>query len=566
VGTLSTTDPDAGDTGTYSIIGGADQAHFRVGGAAGDELILTDGILDHETKSSYQVTVRVTDSGGLTQERTFTVTVNDLNEAPVINNQSLRVDENVANGTAVGTVLASDADAGDRLTYSIVAGNTGGAFALDSTTGGITAANRAALDYETNPTFHVTVRVTDTGGLATEATVTINLNGVNEAPLIVAPGVLFTQRAAPLVFRSADGTGISIRDVDAGAGNIRVEIQITDGGVTLAGTAGLTFVLGDGVDDAVLIFTGTMAAVNAALEGMAFAPQPNYVGQATLQLTVDDQGNSGSGGPLLDAGIVHILVGAAPPPPEEPQVPIPPEPEGPADELPDPGIPEPEPEDLSEGVSEPTIPAVPAEEPVVPDAPTVGDVLPRQDTRGDVTPAREPVRPAETPRETRSGDSGTPPVEGDANGAPAPQPRERGQDPTDLKAASAALAESVHANTAMWSQVEAMKGQMDRAAGIQHRQQAVAVGVATGMSMSFAAGYVIWLLRGGSLLASLLAATPLWKSFDPLPVLAFWEKREKQRRRPGEKDKTRGDDEHELDKLFGASDGAAPDGNWRATE
>jgi len=111
-----------------------------------------------------------------------------------------------------------------------------------------------------------------------------------------------------------------------------------------------------------------------------------------------------------------------------------------------------------------------------------------------------------------------------------------------------------------------MKGQMDRAAGIQHRREAVAVGIATGMSVSFAAGYVIWLLRGGSLLASLLAATPLWKSFDPLPVLAFWEKQKKQRRRPGEKDKSKGDDEHELDKLFGSSDGATPNGSWRATE
>jgi hypothetical protein len=110
-----------------------------------------------------------------------------------------------------------------------------------------------------------------------------------------------------------------------------------------------------------------------------------------------------------------------------------------------------------------------------------------------------------------------------------------------------------------------MKGQMDRAAGIQQRQQAVAVGMATGMSVSFAAGYVIWLLRGGSLLASLLAATPLWKSFDPLPVLAFWEKRKKQRPRPGKKDKSNGDDEHELDKLFGASDGGTPDASWRVT-
>jgi hypothetical protein len=139
------------------------------------------------------------------------------------------------------------------------------------------------------------------------------------------------------------------------------------------------------------------------------------------------------------------------------------------------------------------------------------------------------------------------------------------QDHTDVDTASAALAESVHANAAMWSQVASMKGQMDRAAGMQQRQATIVVGMATGVSMSFAAGYVIWLLRGGSLLASLLAATPLWKSFDPLPVLAFWEKRKKQRR-PGEKDKSNGNDEHELDKLFGSSDGAAPDESWRVME
>ena len=139
-------------------------------------------------------------------------------------------------------------------------------------------------------------------------------------------------------------------------------------------------------------------------------------------------------------------------------------------------------------------------------------------------------------------------------------------DHTDIKAASAAIAQSVHANRAMWSQVESMKGQMDRSAEMQQRQKAIAVGMATGVSVSFVAGYVIWLLRGGSLFASLLAATPLWKSFDPLPVLAFWEKDKKQRRRPGGKDRSNGDDERKLDELFGASAGATPDGSWRMTE
>ncbi len=144
--------------------------------------------LDYETNPTFTLTVEVTDSGtpGQTASATVTIHLTDRNEAPVINDQSFWVDENAANGTSVGTVAASDPDAGDHLTYSITAGNTGGAFALDGDTGEITVANPAALDYETNPTFTLTVEVTDSGtpGQTVSATVTIHLTDRNEAPVI----------------------------------------------------------------------------------------------------------------------------------------------------------------------------------------------------------------------------------------------------------------------------------------------------------------------------------------------------------------------------------------------
>ena len=62
VGTLFSADPDAGDLHTYAVSGGADAGKFAI---AGDRLLLDDGLLDFETKPSYQVTVRSTDSGGL---------------------------------------------------------------------------------------------------------------------------------------------------------------------------------------------------------------------------------------------------------------------------------------------------------------------------------------------------------------------------------------------------------------------------------------------------------------------------------------------------------------------
>jgi len=37
-------------------------------------------------------------------------------------------------------------------------------------------------------------------------------------------------------------------------------------------------------------------------------------------------------------------------------------------------------------------------------------------------------------------------------------------------------------------------------------------------------GYVLWCLRSGTLMASALSSLPLWRTFDPLPVLDFWER------------------------------------------
>jgi hypothetical protein len=59
---------------------------------------------------------------------------------------------------------------------------------------------------------------------------------------------------------------------------------------------------------------------------------------------------------------------------------------------------------------------------------------------------------------------------------------------------------------------------------------ALAIGTVAGVS-ALSTGYLMWCLRGGSLLATALSSIPAWGSFDPLPVLDFWDKNSK--RKPG---------------------------------
>jgi VCBS repeat-containing protein len=84
VGTFSTTDPDAGDTFTYSLvsgIGSTDNAAFTIDV---DGNLKTAAGLDFETQSSYSIRVRSTDAGSLGTEDVFTVSVTDVNEAPTV--------------------------------------------------------------------------------------------------------------------------------------------------------------------------------------------------------------------------------------------------------------------------------------------------------------------------------------------------------------------------------------------------------------------------------------------------------------------------------------------------
>src|SRR5439155_891007 len=146
------------------------------------------------------------------------------------------------------------------------------------------------------------------GALSDTDSVAITVNAVNDAPVNSVPAAQSTNEDTSLVFSSGNGNHISISDVDGGAGSEQVTLTGTNGAITLSGTSGLTFSTGDGTADATMTFTGTVANINTALNGLSFAPTANFNGAASLQLVTNDQGNTGSGGALSDTDNVAITV------------------------------------------------------------------------------------------------------------------------------------------------------------------------------------------------------------------------------------------------------------------
>lgn len=139
---------------------------------------------------------------------TVSITVRPVNDPPVLADAAFSIPEGSAKGTLVGTVAGSDVDA-DALAYAIVDGNSGGAFAIDPTSGQITVAGGASLDYERASQYVLTVQATDPGNLSAQAVVTIRLTDVNET-LPVAIDIRPGNRTNTINLRSPSRVEVAI--------------------------------------------------------------------------------------------------------------------------------------------------------------------------------------------------------------------------------------------------------------------------------------------------------------------------------------------------------------------
>jgi hypothetical protein len=227
---------------------------------------------------------------------------------------------NLAGATVSITANFSSAD-GDTLSFTDTPNITG---SYNPATGVLTLSGtasiadyRAALrsvtyvntsDAPVTTTRTVSFVVNDGTSNSNTGTRNITLSAVNDAPVNGVPAAQTTPRNTAEVFSSANGSLISVSDVDAGAGAIQVQLVGTNGTVTLSGVGGLTFTAGDGTADATMTFSGTAANVNAALAGLRFTPTSNFTGTASLKIVSSDLGNTGSGGAKTDTDTITITV------------------------------------------------------------------------------------------------------------------------------------------------------------------------------------------------------------------------------------------------------------------
>ena len=184
-------DPDSGDRSklTYTL---SDNTNFSITTSG---QLKTKASLDHEANPTFSVTVTATDPSGTTGVVTVTVTVDDVNEAPVINGGPTRAPdwlETKAITDAVATYTAADVD-DDTLTWSLT-GTDASDFNIsneeDNTPGELTF--KEMPDYEkpaaSNNVYRVTVNVSD-GKLSATRPMTVTVTDAPEGGMVTISSV-----------------------------------------------------------------------------------------------------------------------------------------------------------------------------------------------------------------------------------------------------------------------------------------------------------------------------------------------------------------------------------------
>ena len=246
--------------------------------------------------------------GALADVDTVSITVDPVNDAPTAAGDAYSTDEDTALNVAAPGVLANDSD--------VDGGSINAVKVSDPAHGSVTLNGNGSFTYTPAANYNgadsFTYRAADGSLDSAIVTVDLTVNAVNDAPSNTRPGTQNAEEDTALTFSSGNGNQISTSDVDAGTDPVKVTLSALHGALTLSSTTGLSFgctgCAGDGTSDSTMTFTGTIADVNARLNGLSYLNTLNYNGPEQITLTVNDQGSNGAGGAKQDADVVDVTV------------------------------------------------------------------------------------------------------------------------------------------------------------------------------------------------------------------------------------------------------------------
>ena len=519
VGTVTGSDVDAGDVLTYWILSSGPVAPFSIDAVTGRIRVLDSSLLNFEAATTVNLTVEIRDAAVLTDTQIVTVQINDVNEAPndiVLNGTS--VQENSAVGTLVGTLSGADPDAGDSLTFSLV-NSAGGRFAINTTTGTLRVASASSLNFEVNPSHVITVRATDTAGYFYDESFTVTIVDVNDAPVAVADQYV-TMQLTPVLTTSLNSVLSNDYDEDGSLLSVIIVTGPADGTLTMSA---------DGT------FQYSPDGVFAGIDTFTYQVTDGQLNSSIVTVTINVQqtisagpgGGSGNTGATGSGGITGSTTGGT-----------------------------------STGTS------------------TGGS------STGGTTTGGTSVNSGGTTDGAAGGATSNPPIQDTVASAGGSQGFDQEQIIDAVEESLKEIREDqMNADADRVSQMESLvisglardyeqSASAERRSGlisvggvtrnttslfggavvvvpvdaivsfrhfvfdtasvVQQEQtntpesqittEKIVVGSTAVVSTSISVGYVIWILRGGSLLTAFMSAMPAWQAFDPLPVLQSFEK------------------------------------------
>ena len=294
------------DTITYSL-SGTDAAKFNINASTG--AVTLKAMPNYESQSTYNITVKATDNGAgaLSSTKALSVTIVNINDTPTAITYVNAGSDNVSNTGTTFTVIedytggsinanvnntnsakvlmtlgTTDQDAGDTFTYALT--DPSGKFELVNGNQ-IALKTGSALDYETTPSYSISVTTTDSSGAVFTQPFTINVGDFEGS---------YTGTAGVNVV-----TGTSEEDVIDGGGS----------GDTMSGGLGGDIYIVDNVGDVVIENSGE--GIDTVKSSVTYT-----LGNDVENLTLTGLSNINASGNALDNTIIgntknNIITGGA---------------------------------------------------------------------------------------------------------------------------------------------------------------------------------------------------------------------------------------------------------------